>query len=239
VTSNSCKKSFFTLILLFSFSLFFPSKADAAALVHIDANGLVTLNVLGTTDSIALKVPKRQTLEVNGSNVEIFREGETFKLALNDTNLNITDYKDNIIEIEETQQSKKVKISLSGDQFKIEQDGVSVLTSYPIEIDPKGKEISVKTETGEKFLSILPKDAADSLLRSNIADSVDPTANSLIEENGVLLYKLKASKTVNLFNVSDYKTDIEAKVSASTGEIVVTNEPVWLKFLSFFLSTNK
>ncbi len=224
-------------ILVFLFFVL-PTPANAA-LIHIQANGEVIVNVLGTTDSIALKIPQRQSLEVNGGNVEVFREGEKFKLALNDTNLNITDYKDNIIEIEETQAAKKVKISLSGDKFKIEQDGISVLTSYPIEIDPKNKQISVKTETGQKFLSILPKEAADSLLRSKIVDSVDPMDNTIIEEGGILLYKLKGSKTINLFNVSDYKTTIEAKVSASNGEIVFTNEPIWLKFLSFFLSGNK
>ncbi|MEK7526395.1 MAG: hypothetical protein AAB546_02860 [Patescibacteria group bacterium] len=234
----SSKKVLLAAFFLAIVALTSPMKAKAA-LVHIDTDGSVIMNVLGASDVIALKVPKRQALEVNGNNVDIFREGDSFKLAINDTNLNISNYKDNIIEIEETQQAKKIKISLSGDQFKIEQDGISVLTSFPIEINPKNKEISVKTETGKKFLSILPKEAADSLLRSKIVDSVSPIENSLIEENGILLYQLQGSKTINLFNVSDYKTNIEAKVSASNGEIVFTNEPVWLKFLSFFLSGNK
>ena len=182
-------------------------------------------------------VPKRQSLSVNGENIEIFRDGETFKLALNDSNLDITQYQDNLIEIEETPEKERVKISLVDGKFKIEQEGIAVLTSFPIEIDPSVRQISVKTETGKKYLAILPKEASAILLRSKLVDKVDANWNLLEEQDGVLVYKLKGNKTVNIFNISKYSSDIETQVSAADGAVIGSNEPVWLKILSFFLSS--
>ena len=216
--------------------LFFPTPSYAS-LINIKPDGKVIVNVLGAKDSIAMYVPKRQSLSVNGENIEIFRDGETFKLALNDSNLDITQYQDNLIEIEETPEKERVKISLVDGKFKIEQEGIAVLTSFPIEIDPSVRQISVKTETGKKYLAILPKEASAILLRSKLVDKVDANWNLLEEQDGVLVYKLKGNKTVNIFNISKYSSEIETQVSAADGVVIGSNEPVWLKILSFFLSS--
>ncbi|MBX4205905.1 PepSY domain-containing protein [Candidatus Microgenomates bacterium] len=203
----------FTLICIFSTSV-----VSAQSLIIIKNDGRIVTTVLGTQDS-KLNIPQSENLtvqkvatgaDINNAKVSLFKEGESIKLAY------ITSLKDGL--------------------FKVEQVDTFVTTKYPIDVDPETKKISVKTESGIKYLSILPKEAVDILLRAKIVNSINSDSeNSLEDSDGVLVYKLTGSKKVNLFNVTDYETNVEAKINASTGEIIHTNEPVWLKLLSFFL----
>lgn len=225
------------------FLLFFSSSPVSAQLVTVKTNGNIDLNILGIQDSLALTIPKSDSLSIKNSAVEgstneikLFKDGETLKISVNTPDgtrsLDITDYKDEVIEIEERGQSQKIEILVKEDKFVLIQSGITAQTSFPINIDPDSAEISVKTETGQKIISILPKGAYETALRAKIMTKLSGDL-SINEDNQVLVYSIPGERMVNLFNIADYSVPVNATISASNGEIVAIDQPVWLKLLNF------
>jgi hypothetical protein len=237
--------------LFLSFGLLLlTSTSVKAALVTVEKNGLVQVNVLAAQDSLALTIPKREDLEIKDialsvdegvPSIYLTKTGETVQLKVKTDNeeksLDVTNFSGDVIEIEERGEVQKIKIYVKDKKFVLSQGGIQVSTDFPVNINPESAEISVKTDSGVKYLSLLPKDATEVLLRSKTLTNIPTDSKvNLIEENGVVVYEITGVKKVNLFNVADYNFDVSSKVSASNGEVVSTNEPIWLKLMSLFLN---
>lgn len=238
----------FTFSFLFCFSIIV---VKAESLLVIDESGEVIWKVLSSTDSISLSIPQREHLEVtdvaassetaSDAKISLEKEGENISLSINSSeenrNLDVTNWQDDLIEVEERGETKKLVIRIIDGEFSIEQKGISVTTSYPINIDPKRNEISVQTPSGARFLSILPIEAAESALRAKVITKFTSEKASLIErDRGELVYVFNGEKILNLFNLLDYPIKVEASISVLTGEIVHVEQPPWLRVLSFLLS---
>jgi hypothetical protein len=231
----------FVFLLVF-LPLYFPSRADASLLV-VKKDGQVVANVLASETSLALGVPVRGQLGVtdvvaggsSNENISLSKENDKISLKVgSDKTYDVSNWKDNIIEIEERPEVKSIKIELLEGKFRIESDGVFALTDLPITIDPAKNKFSVTTPTGERYVSILPSDAIQTVLRAKSLTETQ-TGMDLIEEGGILSYLIKGDKNVNFFDFYKMKVPVTAKVSASTGEIVVIDQPPWLRVLSFIL----
>lgn len=230
-----------SFIILF---LFFTSEALASSLVTVGQGGVVVVNVLAKETS-SLEVATKSDIEIkdvansgeSGDLISLAKSGEEVNLKVgNSKSFNVTDWQENLIEIEERDNAKKVTVSLKDGKFIISQEGFIASTDFPLEIDPVKNHFIVATSSGEKYLAVLPHDAAQTALRAKALSSVNPENLTIIEEGKDVGYALLGEKSVNLFNVYTLTIPVEAKVSASTGEVISTNEPVWLKLLSFFLS---
>ena len=136
--------------------------------------------------------------------------------------------------MEERGDVKKLKVKIDDGKFVLEQDGVKATTEYPIEIDAKENNISVETETGYKYLALLPYDAAQSLLRTKIATNVNATDMKVVEYEKDITYLVNGEKVVNLFNIYDLKLPVSAYISASTGEVMMV-DPSWLGVVNYLL----
>ena len=235
------------LVIVFStFFLLFNllTQEVKASFVTVEKNGQVVVNVLAS-ETTTLDVPRPSSLAVTSAASEENPE-RLISLAKNedrvslkigeDKSFDVTSWKDDLVQIEERQDAKKISISLKDGNFIISQEGASAITGYAIDIDPEKNRLTLDTPTGEKYLSILPFDALESALRAKAITKANNEDFKIAEESGNLSYAISGEKSVNLFNVYNLNMPIEAKVSASTGEILSTNEPVWLKLLSFFLS---
>lgn len=236
------RKVYFLLILSAFLPLFFPQRVDASFLV-VKGSGQVIVNVLASETSLALDVPQRGELGVkdvasegsSSENISLSKENNMISLRVGaDKTYDVSNWKDNIIEIEERPDVKSIKIELLDGQFKIESDGIFALTDLPITIDPSRNKFSVTTPTGERYVSILPSDATQTVLRAKTLTETQ-TAMNLIEEGGILSYLVKGDKNVNFFDFYNMKVPVTAKVSASTGEIISVDQPPWLRVLSFIL----
>lgn len=238
-----------SLATLLSSLLFFSSVNYAhASLVHIALDGKVTVNVLGTEDSV-LSIPKKESLQINDiaasdvpNHASVSLSETDGKINLNvatddgQRNLDVTNYKDNLIEIEERDKAQKVQISLIDGRFSIEQNGVIALTDFPININPKNAEISVTAPSGIRYLAILPDEAYRGLLKAKIISTLGGNKLTISEgEKGELSYVVPGQKVINLFNLFSYPIEVRTTVSASTGEVLSVDEPVWLKVLNLFL----
>ncbi len=239
------KKITLALFIFLSLS-FLGTKEAKAALITVNQKGEIVWQVLG--DESSPEIPKPPQIKVKSiaenvavPNSEISLVTTNGKVQLNVTNANgtqnidVTNLKENLIEIEARGNTNNLKIGESDGQFVIEENGVIAKTSFPITIDPIKNELSVKTNSGSRLISILPYEAVVALQRAKIMDKSGDV--SLGENsNGELQYSINGQKEVSLFNLATIKADIKSVVSASNGEIVKTDEPQWLKVFGFLFS---
>lgn len=237
-------------LFLLSFLLFlsFTSPVKAESLLKIDGQGEIILKVLSSQDSLTLGIPRREFLEVKdvavsnadtSTRISLRKEGDSISLNVESNgsqkSLDVTNWQDDLIEIEERGEKQKVKIAISEGKFNIEQKGAIAQTEFPINIDPAKNELSVDAPSGIRFISILPIEAVESLLRARIISRLNEGQKMILSEGerGELIYEIKGEKLINLFNLLKYPIEVNSKVSALTGEIIFVDQPVWLKIFGF------
>ncbi len=237
---------FFVATLIF---LFASKNQTLASLVVVGSDGEVTMTVLSVEDSIELEIPRAEYLEVKNvaesapdqdAKISLFKKDGKVNLNVStnsgDKSLDVTNYKDAVIEIEKRPQAEKITIGILGENFTISQRGVVVETDYEINIDPKSADLTLSTPSGLRYLSILPRQAVDTILRSNTINRITRQNKVfLVEQNGGgdLSYKVSGEKVINLFDLFEYSVPVTSYVSASTGEILSTEQPEWLRVLGF------
>ncbi len=236
-------------VFIFGFFLsiiFFISFSDAnASLLVLQKSGEVKVNVLSATSESQIDIQKPSSLDVNqvadsslagDSVITLNMTGGKANLKVatdSDTKeLDVTDWKEDIVEIEERPETQKVRIQLIDGKFFLKQKGISATTDQPITIDSKSAELSVKTDSGDKFLSVLPYDAVQSILKTKVINEVSNKIE-ILEENGNLAYKIDGQKVINFFNVYSYQIPVSGYVSTSTGEILKVDSPTIYKYITF------
>lgn len=225
----------------------FVTPVQASSLVTIGLEGDITLNVLGTEDVGIEELNKPNEIQVNKiantsktgePEIRIEKNADGVIMAVSSggstSEMQVSGDQE-LVEIEAQKTPDVVKIVSSNGQFKIIQNGFTAITDYPINIDSKRRELSVNTSSGSRFLVIYPADAVEAILKSNLINRISTTDPLLIEETpeGDVTYLIKGRKLVNLFNVYDYQLPVETRVSASTGEILVIENPSWLRVFNF------
>lgn len=235
--------SIFLIPLVFTLS----TKLAWASLVTIDNDGKVILNVLSAEKSSELEIPHSDYLEIRNiiseatdPNAKISLARVEGKATLNvstasgDKSLDVSNYKEEVVEVEERPQTRKLTIFVTGDKFTIGQEDILAETEYEINIDPQTARLTLLTPSGLRFLSVLPREATFAVLRSNFINKVD-TAKKLVltETDGELTYEVFGDKVINFFNVYKYPISISARVSASTGEVLSIDGPSWVKIFNF------
>nr|AQS34463.1 hypothetical protein [uncultured bacterium] len=236
------------LLTLFALFFIFPASVNASLIV-IDQKGEVVWNVLASETSLG--IPKSSEITVKtlpqgtpGANslVSLLREGDRFTLNVKDgsqeKSLDVSQVGGEIIEIEERPQARRVKIGILGEKFLIEEEGTLALTDYPIKIDPTRAELSVVTDTGHRILPFLPKEAFEVAVRSRvISKQKDGETMQLIEGGqGELAYDISGEKTINLLNLFKLNVPVRTSISALTGEVLLVEQPTWLRVFGFLFS---
>lgn len=237
------------LFSIFSFFLLFPPDILASSLVNITPEGEIVMNVLGTEDmgigdlsqsnEISVNKVASRDRTSNNSEIKIDKTGNEVVLTVADgekvSTLNLGDGYEELVEIEAVKKPDTVRIFSDSSGFKIVQKGFTAVTSFPIQIDSKRRELSVLTNTGSRYLVIFPADAIDSILKTKIINRVNQSANLLLEESesGEITYLIEGKKLINIFNVYNYELPVKTRVSASTGEVMVIEDPSWLRMFNF------
>ena len=218
-----------------------------ASIVTIEKTGEVTVNVLSAESENSEE--EGGEIKVTDSSVEIGEADMPISLSKKDgkyflsiaskdgeKSFDVTGSQDRILEIEERPSVKKIGISILNNQFVIEQRGIKAVTSYQINVEPKMSKITILTPTGYKFLSVLPSDAMNILLRSNTISSSGNNASVEILEDGKgnLYYGISGTKKVGIKDMYMFDAPVSAKISAVNGEVMEIDEPIWLKILNLF-----
>ena len=210
------KKVFFIFIFLLLISSYLNILISPvlAAMLIVQPDGTVVSKVLGDS-----------TLQVKSTSGEIAYTNGKIEVQKGDT-----------VEVAARANSNDLKIGTNGNQFTIEENGIVANTSFPITIDPVKNELTVTTNSGSRLLSILPFEATVVLTRGKFIDNIKDNQISLSEDsNGLLQYSINGVRNINIFNVAKVSGDVSSNVSASNGEIIKVNEPVWLRLLGVIL----
>lgn len=240
------KKKILATLSLFLFLFLFSPNEASAALVHVNKDGKVIFNVLGAEDSLALGIPRKESLQIkqiasndtpNPSQVLLNQENGKVNLSVatseGEKSMDVTGYKDSLVEIEERNQANKVQIGLLDGKFSISENGITATTEFPISVDPKNATINVSAPSGVRYLAVLPFEAYQGLVKARIISTVNGELAILEGDKGELSYVVPGQKIINVFNLFSYPVDVKTTVSASTGEVLLVDEPVWLKVLGF------
>ncbi len=194
----------------------------SAALVTVNSKGQIVWQVLGDS-TIKVKSIAENITVANG------------KIEL--TTPNVTNSKEDLVEVEARADTNNLKISSVDNKFSIEENGITAQTQFPIIIDADKNTLSVTTKSGTRLISILPYEASTLLMRAKLINKVTNNAINLSEnEGGQLQYLVSGVKNINLFNVATITANVNSTVSATSGEILKIDEPQWLKFFGFLFS---
>lgn len=238
------EKQFFSFVTAIVF-LLLSNTNTSASVVTVTKQGTVQMKVLGAKDELALIVPKSESLEVKEisdaqvsgySTVMIAKDQNKVNLEVSDgvniKNLDVSDVKSEIIEIEERPQVKKVKIGITDGRFSVSQSEITALTNYPLKVDSKSAEISVVTLSGEKYLSVFPSDAVDTLLKSKLVSKIPGKRIEIVDVEDGLQYQIAGERVFTILDFYEYSIPITSNVSATTGEILYVDAPGWLKVIN-------
>ena len=217
--------------------------------MSVGADGEITWKVLSKQDSADLDIPTHSYIEIkkvgddavdSKSTIELSKNGDKISLYVFNDNekrqIDITTANYDLIEIEERPEVQRINIGIKDDKFSLQQRGFFALTDFPIKIDPLSARLTIGTGSGERFLSILPYQVAQGVLRSKLISRIDNNRLEIIEEGRELQYSFSGEKVFNIFGLFEYTIPVSLRVSATTGETVSIEGPVWYKIVGFFLS---
>jgi len=221
------KKLIFSFLFVSSVFLLFPSSSKAA-MVTIKPDGYVEWQVLGDSTLEVKSVAKNLAT----ANSQISLNNTNGKIELN--NVDVTNLKEDLVDVQARANTSDLKIGSSGNDFTIEENGITANTSFPITIDPVKNELSVTTSSGSRLISVLPYEGSLSVIRAKLIDKVIDNKVTLNENSdGLLQYSVNGTKNINLFNVASITVNINSTVSATTGTILKVDEPQWLRVFGF------
>jgi hypothetical protein len=236
-------------LLLSTFLFFITTSKVCASLLVIEKGGEVVWNVLADVDSLSLDIPRHSYIEVKeaaevkpdaNSMVSLTKSGEEISLIVSSEaetrELDVSGINDDLIEIEERAEVQKVVIGVTDNMFSLKQKGVVAVTSFPINIDSRSAELSVKTSSGDRFLSIFPFQAVEILLQSKLLNKITDNKVEIIEKEQELQYEIKGEKVLNFFDLVEYPIPVTSYISASTGEILTFEAPVWYKVVAYLFT---
>lgn len=225
--------------LLLSVGLLFLSATPAhAALFTKDGNDL-TKNVLGAADATNALQAVVTSVESVVSNIQLGITDGKLTLSYDESphsqDLSLENFDGDIIEITQPKEADSVMVLAAKDSFEIRQRGIKVLTQYPIEVNNSLDNLTLTTESGKRYLAVLPYDAVTPLIRTKLIDEI-PTSGEieLIElTEGELTYKIRGEKNHNLFDLVTLHADISVDVSALSGDVLSVDQPTWSRILTF------
>lgn len=242
---NTYFKRFFSVSLGLIF-LFASVSSAKAALVEVAQDGQAIWTVLAsTTDSTeknleVLSVADQENVDKSAI-VAISKNDDKLELSVTTdsgtTTKDITDYKDQIIEVEEQRPARRLSISREGDDFTIVQSGVTAATAFPLIVDTKNKQLLAQTQTGRRIVQMLPQEIFENMQRAKLVDQLAGNKIILTEgDHGELEYQIDGKRNIKVLNLLELNADVKLAVSATTGEVLKSEKPPWLDFVSFLFS---
>ena len=199
-----------------------------AAFATVTKDGKITWNVLASSN-----IEVKNTAVATDTSALSLRT-ESGKFYLNDIDVTGLGNQD-LVDIEERPNIKKIVIGVKENSFTLNEGGVIAMTTYPIKIDARERKLSVKTDSGETFLMILPKEAVEVAMRSRfISKNVETIYISNLEDE--VVYRVDGEKVFDILGVVSYSVPLTAYVSVTSGKIINIIGPEWFKIFGFLFA---
>lgn len=135
---------------------------------------------------------------------------------------------DELDEVESELEDEGIKIASASGRPVFSRNKVGAQTDFPLSIDIGTNQLIVSTPAGEKIVTILPDQAVQNLLATNIINSVAGTdttgelgaLDSVVKlemRNDEVVYRVKGVKTRRLFGLFSVSNSATIFVSAESG----------------------
>lgn len=187
----------------------------------------------GTTKVEIEKGKLKLKYKLEGGQIKLKAENEQGKeVELEDEEL---DEMEN--EAEEELEKKGIKIATGSGKPVLAKNNVAALTDFPLSVDVATNQLIVTTPQGQKVVTILPDQAVQNLLATNIINKVDSAADPALSELGQLsgvvkleikndkvVYKVKGVKSHRFLGFIPVDTSTTAFVSSETGNLVAQEQ---------------
>lgn len=230
-------KTLTVLVALIILFVSFTSTTQAALVTKSDNK--LEVNVLGAQDSNVLQTVTASVEEIiNKISFDI--QNNSLVLSYEDSSnseqkIDLDNFEGEVVEIKKENDSESLYVLSKDNKVLLQQRGIVVATTYPIEIGNSLDNLTLQTNSGNRYLTILPYDAVSPLLKTNMIDELNNEGKvELIElDAGELAYYIQGEKNHNLFELVSLKADVNISVSALNGKILSVDQPTWSRILSF------
>jgi hypothetical protein len=149
---------------------------------------------------------------------------ETTTEAPTDSNVNVT-----IPGSNGTEQSLIIR-SKPGGGFEITQDGVTVSTGLPLQVNSDNTQLQVSINNSLANITLLPADAANTLKQFGKFSDIKQFQ---LTNNGGLNYTATGDSNAKLFGLIPIHIPITVSANASTSGLKIVNQPWYLQRLGF------
>ena len=143
-------------------------------------------------------------------------------------------------EIEDELEDEGVKIATKSGKQAFSKNKIAALTDFPLSVDVNTRQLIVTTPAGQKIVTILPDQAVQNLLNTNIVNKIDTQAGEIVGGelgdltgtvkieimNDKIVYRIKGVKTHKLLGLIPVSAQTTAIVSAESGELVSQEQPL-------------
>lgn len=226
----------FLVAVIFSLLLSSSVHDANAALVRFGRDGEAYWNVLGANSELEIKKLANETV-AGKTAVDLTTDNGKVFLTYDGGKVDLTGYEEEIIEIEESEAPKKILISSTENGFKIAQSGIVAHTPFSIKINSPQNKLAVETTSGTRFLSIMPYDAVEQMVLTNIINILPKEGKIKLfeKDDGEIAYEVSGEKQIYLFNIFSFGVPITVQVSATSGKIINIDQPLWYSVVDFLL----
>ncbi len=140
-----------------------------------------------------------------------------------------------ILKIEDRLARDQIKVATAGGKFVIQRGTAGAVANFPLSIDLATNTLIVSTPQGNRKVTILPDQAVQGLLASNVISKLNLTqeqigtqsASQLITlgiRNGIPIYEITGVSNQKLFGFIPVNIQRTAVVSAQTGQVATIQE---------------
>lgn len=150
---------------------------------------------------------------------------------------------DTIFKIEQRLGLSGIKIATgSGESFLLNQNDIAAITNFPLSIDLATNTLSVNTPAGLRTLTVLPEEAAQSLIAASIFTRLSPSTLvdqisetqpttisqviTLTQQDDVPVYEINGLLDQRLLGIIPVAIPKTVVVSVETGEVLNTSQSI-------------
>ncbi|TSC89377.1 MAG: Uncharacterized protein G01um10145_534 [Microgenomates group bacterium Gr01-1014_5] len=160
----------------------------------------------------------------------VFENGVLKLKAENESGKEVELEDDELDEVESELEDDGIKIASASGRPVLSRNKIGAQTDFPLSIDIGTNQLIVSTPAGQKVVTVLPDQAVQNLLATNIINSVDSTGTDAAGELGALdsvvklemrndevVYRVKGVKTRRLFGLFSVNNSTTVFVSSESG----------------------
>lgn len=130
-------------------------------------------------------------------------------------------------------------VPTTNNRLAVAHNQVAVVTDFPLSINVETKELIVTTPSGQKVVTVLPEQAVENLLATNIINTVETSPTDSFTQgqlgalsgvvkleirNDEVIYKVNGTKTYRMLGFIPVTTPVTALVSAENGTTVAKQQ---------------